>query len=114
MDLFVQTFGDFVNEKSEQKIITIKDEVLGFETLCKGFNGSFSDFWRQNHSSMPKLTSLVVSTSIIQASSVPVESTFSVSGYVQRKERHNLSSKNLRFTMLARETNKVKEIFNSY
>ena len=92
MDLFVQTFGDFVNEKSEQKIITIKDEVPGFKTLCKGFNGSFSDFWRQNHSSMPKLTSLVVSTSIIQASSVPVESTFSVSGYVQRKERHTLSS----------------------
>ena len=114
LDQFVKDFGEIEEEISISKNNTIKDEVLNYETLCKNFKGTFSEFWTTNQKNFPKLTSLVMKISIIQASSVPSESTFSVSGYVQRKERHSLSSRNLKFTMLAREITQVKKILEIY
>jgi hypothetical protein len=47
-------------------------------------------------------------------SSCPSEITFSVAGYLifqekQRKARSNLSSKNLRFSILSKEIEKIRE-----
>ena len=42
------------------------------------------------------------------------ESVFSVSGYVQRKARASLSSKNLRYTILSKEEEKIKTIMKLY
>ena len=47
---------------------------------------------------------------IMSATSVASESAFSVAGYIQRKERTRLSSKNLRFTILAKQMDKLIEI----
>ena len=46
----------------------------------------------------------------MSATSFASESAFSVAGYIQRKERTRLSSKNLRFTILAKQMDKLIEI----
>jgi hypothetical protein len=47
-------------------------------------------------------------------SSCPSESTFSVAGYLQRKARYILSSKNLRFSILSKEIEKIRELMKLY
>ena len=44
----------------------------------------------------------------------PSESTFSIAGYLQRKARSNLSSKNLRFSILSKEIEKIRELMKLY
>jgi hypothetical protein len=59
---------------------------------------------------LPKLFNLLLRTNIICATSVPSESAFSVAGYIQRKERCRLKSKNLRFLMLTKQFDKLIEL----
>ena len=47
---------------------------------------------------------------LISATSVPSESIFSVAGYIQRKERCQLSSKMLRFLILTKQNSKIEKI----
>ena len=44
------------------------------------------------------------------ATSCASESAFSIAGYLQRKARSSLSSMTLRFSMLCKESNKIKNI----
>jgi len=44
---------------------------------------------------MPKLFDLLLRNNIICATSVPSESAFRIAGYIKRKERTRLKSKNL-------------------
>ncbi len=61
---------------------------------------------------LPKMFKLALTYNTMNATSVPSESQFSISGYTDRKERARLSSKSLRFSMLARQLPKLKEIKN--
>ena len=55
---------------------------------------------------------LMKKTNIVNATSVPSESQFSISGYTDRKQRSRLSSKSLRFSMLAKQLPKLEELKN--
>jgi hypothetical protein len=48
--------------------------------------------------------------SFIAATSVPSESSFSIAGYIQRKERCRLSSKMLRFLILTKQIDKIENV----
>ena len=47
---------------------------------------------------------------LISATSVPSESIFSIAGYIQPKERCKLSSRMLRFLILAKQKQQLKNI----
>jgi hypothetical protein len=52
----------------------------------------------------------MVKNCLISATSVPSESIFSIAGYIQRKGRCILSSRMLRFLILAKQNNKFEKI----
>jgi len=63
----------------------------------------FSKYWQSYSGQLPILAVFVQHYSIIPASSVSSEAAFSIANYYQRKERSNLSSKSLRYSMILRE-----------
>ena len=90
--------------------MTIREEISKFNLLVKENNFEIEEFWKKNISIMPKLASLVKKYLIIPGSSVASESAFSIANFIQRKERSSLSSKNLRYSILLRENEKIKTI----
>ena len=57
---------------------------------------------------LTKLSATIKAINIICATSCPSEAAFSVAGYIQRKNRSRLSSKNLRYSMMLKEHEKIK------
>ena len=57
-----------------------------------------------------RLYEMMARSGLISATSVPSESIFSIAGYIQRKERCKLSSRMLRFLILAKQSQQLKNI----
>lgn len=91
------------------KAKTIKDEVNAYRHyLSEKF--LFRDFWEKKMKSLPMLGSIVKEISMIPATSVASESAFSIANYVNRKERSSLSFKQLRYSMLNKDIEKVTQL----
>ena len=114
MDAFLIACGQDVSNRqtstSKKRPYTIKEEISKYKAAILGNNKSICEFWNKNQFSFPILASAVRKYCIIPAASIPSESRFSTANYVARKERSNLSSKNLRFTMISREKSKISNI----
>ena len=69
----------------------------------------------KNKSTLPKMYATMLRTNVKCPTSVAAESVFSEAGFVQRKERTRLSSKQLRFTIMLKDEQEVisleKEFF---
>ena len=63
---------------------------------------NLSDFWNEYKKKFPTLYKKLLESNMIVATSVPSESCFSISDYVQRKERSRLTPRNLRFLMFSK------------
>jgi hypothetical protein len=63
--------------------LTISKEVNKYKDLIrKEVPVEFDQFWRQHYENLPTLTNLVHEFCIINSTSVPSESTFSVGGLI--------------------------------
>jgi hypothetical protein len=88
-----------------------------FEGICricfKKLNQKigFSKFWLENNSIFPILNKFVLDYSIISASSVPSESTFSESGHLQKKQRSSLDPQKLQYSMFLKNADDVLNSF---
>ena len=47
---------------------------------------------------------------IMTAISVPIESSFSIAGYVERKQRFRISAKNLKYSMVVRDKDTLEKM----
>ncbi|CAF4309927.1 unnamed protein product [Rotaria socialis] len=86
----------------KSKTVSLKQEIAKFETLDKDEH-SFSTFWKTYERSLPLLSKMARRYGSITASSVPSESSFSIAGYVARKNRSSLSAKNLKYSMFLKD-----------
>ncbi|CAF0754591.1 unnamed protein product [Brachionus calyciflorus] len=98
------------NHKNGLINLSIKDELSQFSLLVRENTDELESFWKKNMALLPKLASLVKKISIIPGSSVASESAFSVANFNERKERSSLSSRNLRFSILLREMDKIEKL----
>ena len=89
------------------KSLTIKDEISLYNTSIIQPK-KFRIFWQSHEKQLPLMASYAREICISTATSVPSESSFSIANYVQRKERSNLSSYNLRYSMVLRDYWKLK------
>lgn len=103
---------DTKEKKLRHNEIGIRKELDLYE-LWVNDKTEFEDFWSKNQNKLPILSSVVRKTNIIPATSVASESAFSIAGYVNRKERSGLSSKNLRYSMLLRDENRINLLLNN-
>ncbi len=78
-----------------------KEFIIYHQT--KTLEEDFSKYWQSYSGQLHILAVFVQHYSIIPASSVSSEAAFSIANYYQRKERSNLSSKSLRYSMILRE-----------
>ena len=83
--------------------INLDHELNIYLSTCDQVN-DFSKYWQIFSKKLPILTAFVKRLSIASASSVPSESAFSIANYIQRKERSALSSKQLRYSMILRQS----------
>lgn len=74
----------------------------------------FQQFWGNHHHQVPILADTCVSVSIAPLTSVSSESSFSVAGHVNRKERSRLDPETLTLTMLLKGKKKVVELVDKY
>ena len=98
------------NLTTKKRPFTIKEEISKYKAAIISNKNNICEFWNLNQSTLPKLASAARKYCIIPAASVPSESRFSIANFVARKGRSNLSSKNLRLTMIARERSKLQNI----
>ena len=91
--------------ESDELVTTQLDLEKEFDLYSSTCNqcDEFSKYWQTFSSKLPILTAFVKRYSLISASSVSAEASFSIANYYQRKERSNLSSKSLRYSMILRE-----------
>ncbi|MBY0580648.1 MAG: hAT family dimerization domain-containing protein [Rickettsiales bacterium] len=92
-------------EEKTQSKRNIKEELSFFNYTIKAKNWKFDEFWYKYENDIPMLASKVREVCTSPASSVGPESSFSVANFIHRKERSNLSSRNLRYSMLLKEKN---------
>ena len=85
-------------EKTQSKR-NVKEELSFFNEK----NRKFDEFWCKYEKDIPMLASKARVVCTSPASSVGPESSFSVANFIHRKERSNLSSRNLRYSMLLKE-----------
>lgn len=89
------------------------DEEISFFIKAAQAADDFRRFWIIHQSALPRLAALVRRFNICPATSVASESTFSVAGYLQRKQRSSLSSSSMRYSILLKNKtaiNKLKEL----
>ena len=67
----------------------------------------FSSFWSSQEERLLIMSSVVCRISIIPASSVPCESTFSIAGSIHRKERCSLSPRAMRYSLVLKDRHKL-------
>ena len=78
--------------QASNKVLTIGQEIERYQDLLrKNPAKEFSEFWEVNSCSLPLLTQLVNEFSILVASSVPSESSFSEAGYVNIQQPWNIA-----------------------
>ena len=98
------------NKKSSTSISKqITDEMKRYRKLAMQFmslsseNHNPLEFWKQNQEGLPYLTPLAKKYLSTPATSVKSESAFSISGYYGRKQRAQLSSANLSFSVFLKD-----------
>ena len=116
LDNFVEAFSEPAEQRQETSKArkSIKEEMSLYSNQIRENSFSFSEFWNQYKIQYPNLHNKLIRTNIIPATSVPSESCFSISGYVQRKERSRLSPKHLRFLMLSKNSQQVENLLLKY
>lgn len=81
----------------------IHRELLKYSSMEFGENDTFEMFWRQNSVALPILSDMARRYGCIPATSVPSESSFSIAGYLVRKSRTSLTSRNLKYSMFLKD-----------
>jgi len=92
-----------VDDNSNQSNTINLDKEFIIYHQTKTLEENFSKYWQSYSGQLPILAVFVHHYSIIAASSVSSEAAFRIANYYQRKERSNLSSKSLRYSMILRE-----------
>ena len=95
------------------KVLNIKQELSNYISSKNEYDADFEKYWQNKAAQLPMLASLAKKYCKIPASSVPSESSFSIGNHIQRKERSALSSKNLRYSMILRDKNKIEHLLNN-
>jgi hypothetical protein len=97
------------------KQLSINEEISFFiKAVHSAYD--FQRFWITHQATLPRLTILVRRFNICPATSVASESTFSVAGYLQRKQRASLSSSAMRYSIVLKNKtalNKLKPLVSS-
>jgi hypothetical protein len=101
-NFFQQCGIDMKDRISSSNVLTIQQQLAKFWSIPKN-EFTCASFWQLHSQSMPQLAFLARKYLCISASSVPCESTFSISNYVLRKNRLALTSKNIRYTMFLKD-----------
>ncbi len=70
----------------------------------------FKQFWQHFEKKFLRLANLAKIYNCIPATSVPCESSLSIAGYSNRKERSSLSTANLRYTMCLQNIDLIKKV----
>jgi len=92
---------DLDNDRNNEST-SIKNELNEYVSYVSQFTHlSLGEFWRKNY---------VKYYSVIPISSVKSEQSFSKANFYQRKERSSLSAKNLKFSMILPQQDKLKEL----
>ncbi|CAF3586880.1 unnamed protein product [Rotaria socialis] len=86
------------------------DEEIGFYMSSINISKKikFSHYWSDYEHRLPLMSGVVRRVSIIPASSVPCESTFSIAGYIRRKERCSLSANAIRYSLVLKDSHKLE------
>lgn len=90
------------------------EEEIGFYVsfVNRDEKVTLAPFWTDHESRLPMMSTVVRRINIIPASSVPCESTFSVAGYIRRKQRSSLSSTALRYSIVLKDSHKLELLKN--
>lgn len=86
------------------------DEEISFFVKAVHSADHFQHFWKQNQTTLPRLASLVRRYNVCPATSVASESTFSIAGYLNRKQRSSLSSTAMRYSMVLKNKNALNKL----
>jgi len=98
----------FTQPKVSQKK-DIDQEIIEYRNSNK--NGiRFENYWPLACRKLPILGEYVKFSNILPATSVPCESSFSRSSYIERKQRARLSSNNIRYSLVVKGRVDVNEI----
>ncbi len=69
--------------RKSEKALTLAQEMTKYKELVKNCNSAeFDEFWRKNTEILPILTTYVREFCIMNPTSVPSESTFSIGGLI--------------------------------
>lgn len=81
-----------------QDDISVREQTSFYMANVKNIP-HFETFWTRYGTQLPDLVSVLKCYSCMQCSSVPCESSFSISGYIDRKQRCSLSASTIRYSM---------------
>ncbi|CAF4810968.1 unnamed protein product, partial [Rotaria magnacalcarata] len=81
---------------------TIKEEIAQYVATVNLYQ-TFSQYWYANKDRLPILSSFVRQYNIMCATSIDCESSFSIAGFLHRKNRSSLAPSTLRYSMILRE-----------
>jgi hypothetical protein len=103
LDHFVQKLG--VSKLSMPESPTNIEEELEYYkyNVKKDSNSNHKEFWLRNRELLKLLYVDFLKFNTMCATSVPSECTFSVSGFLQRKERSSLKASTLRHTIMLKD-----------
>ena len=86
------------------------DEEISFYIKAVHTADEFQFFWKHHQSTLPRLSNLVRRYNICPATSVASESTFSIAGYLNRKQRSSLSSTAMRYSIVLKNKNALNKL----
>ena len=95
--------------QANTKIKTIKQEITRFRQVMKENikdRDTFEIFWQKNSQEFISLTKIMKKFSIIPATSVPSESSYSIAGFIQRKQRASMSGEMLKCSKVLKISSK--------
>ena len=96
------------NTMSNTKKLTYNDELIAY--LASEKTKSFKALWNEHKNEWPILADYKRKLNIMTATSVPSESSFSIAGYAERKQRSRLSAKNLKYSMVVRDKDTLEKL----
>jgi hypothetical protein len=104
--------------KKTTKLLTLNEELRSCSSSIKidssGEALRFESYRKMHSKQFPKLAKFACFSNVMAATSVPSESSFSVAGYLLRKERARLSPKQLKYSMILRDKPLIEELCATY
>jgi len=103
LDNFLKTYGaqETVEVTASAKVkdnVSVKEQISIYMLNVKSVP-HLETFWTRYGTQLPDLLAVLKYYSCMQCSSVAFESSFSVSGYINRKQRCSLSSSAILYSM---------------